>query len=369
VSTAGDMNGDGYSDLLVGQYGYDGIGSGVDSDGKVYLYEGSASGLSVDEVWSSMGGNEFQYGISVSTAGDVNGDGYSDIIVGAPGYNGTTIHGGAYLYYGNVRGSLETRMRQNKPSPSSLIASGNLTESEGSVILGLRVKSPFGRADGRMVYEVIKNGEIFSLGDSYNNSVSFDGVANFADLLLNINGRAIFATENGLESSYSDAYKWRARKEFSIVNNPFQKYGPWKYYSSFDPIQPYAFRPRIFIPLNIIARIKVLLEGPFDLIDNMSTALNEAIPLDSPYPEDPRTAPFIPPVVVDWVLVEIRDKNDNTKVLKSRSAFLFQDKTIRDLDGENPLSFNLPADSYYIVVKHKNHLPVMSANPVPLTAN
>jgi hypothetical protein len=38
------------------------------------------------------------FGISVSTAGNVNGDGYSDVIVGAPGYNSST--GRAYIYFG-----------------------------------------------------------------------------------------------------------------------------------------------------------------------------------------------------------------------------------------------------------------------------
>lgn len=369
VSSAGDVNGDGYSDLLIGEYGYDDIASGVDDDGKVYLFKGSTNGLSGSEVWSSVGGNEFKFGISVSTAGDVNGDGYSDILIGAPGYNGTTIHGGAYIYYGNVRAALESRLRQRNPSTGNVLAAGNLTESNGSVELGLRIKSPFGRADGRMVYEFRKNGDVFSQDNSYSNSVMFDGVSAFEDLLINPKGKAILTTANSLQSSYADAYQWRARKEFLLVNNPFQKYGPWKYYSAYNPIQPYAFRPRVFIPLNVIAKIKVLLEGPYNEIDIMTTSLNASIPFNSPYSENPITAVSIPSNAVDWVLVELRDKNDNSKVLGSKSAFLLQDKTIRDIDGISPLSFSLPADDYFIVIKHRNHLPVMSAEPVSLTGN
>jgi hypothetical protein len=118
--------------------------------------------------------------------------------------------------------------------------------------------------------------------------------------------------------------------------------------------------------LNIIAQIKVLLEGPYNEIDNMTTSLNTSIPLDSPYSEDPRTVSEIPGNAVDWILVELRDKNDNTKVLASKSAFLLQDTTIRDLNGISPLSFTLPADEYYIVIKHRNHLSVMSANPISI---
>ncbi|MCB9260131.1 MAG: FG-GAP repeat protein [Ignavibacteriales bacterium] len=370
LSTAGDVNGDGYSDLLVGAYGYDDLGSGVDYDGKVYLYKGSKAGLSNSEVWSHTGGNEFQFGISVSTAGDINGDGYSDIIVGAPGFNGQTIIvGEVCVFYGNSLSSLDSRLRQNNSATGNILAAGNLTKSNGEVEIGLKTKSPFGRADGRMVYEFRKNGEPFSSGDSITNSVSYEGNTIFEDLLLNPTGKGIFATVSGLQSTYSDAYQWRARKEFSLVNNPYQRYGPWKYYSAFSPIQPYAFRPRVFIPLNIIAQIKVLLEGPYDEIENMTNTLITSIPNESPYNEAPATATNIPSNAVDWVMVELRDKNDNTKILGRKSAFLLQDKTIRELDGQNPLSFALPDDEYYIVVKHRNHLPIMSKDPVHLTAN
>ncbi|MCB0730392.1 MAG: hypothetical protein KDC88_05100, partial [Ignavibacteriae bacterium] len=110
-------------------------------------------------------------------------------------------------------------------------------------------------------------------------------------------------------------------------------------------------------------------EGPYDEIDNMTNTLNASIPDESPYTEAPATASSIPGNAVDWVLVELRDKNDDTKVLAKKSAFLLQDKTIRELDGQNPLSFALPDDHYYIVVKHINHLPIMSKDPVHLTAN
>ncbi len=81
VATAGDVNGDGYSDVIVGAPGYD---DGQVDQGRAYVYTGSASGLSTNPSWvvaGSQGGAQF--GCSVGTAGDVNGDGYSDVIVGA----------------------------------------------------------------------------------------------------------------------------------------------------------------------------------------------------------------------------------------------------------------------------------------------
>ncbi|MFN2114475.1 MAG: FG-GAP-like repeat-containing protein, partial [Anaerolineae bacterium] len=105
VATAGDVNGDGYSEVLVGASGYD---EGMLDEGRVFLYRGSATGLASSADWTAGVGVEFAYfGASVATAGDVNADGYSDVIVGAPGAErvpGTHRKGAAYLWYGGASG-------------------------------------------------------------------------------------------------------------------------------------------------------------------------------------------------------------------------------------------------------------------------
>ncbi len=103
VGTAGDVNGDGYSDLIVGAYLYD---AGETDEGRAFVYHGSPSGLGTTPAWtgeSNVAGA--QYGYAVGTAGDVNGDGFSDVIVGAPLYaNGQTAEGAAYVYHGSASG-------------------------------------------------------------------------------------------------------------------------------------------------------------------------------------------------------------------------------------------------------------------------
>ncbi|MEM2899185.1 MAG: kelch repeat-containing protein [Thermoplasmata archaeon] len=92
----GDVNGDGYDDVLIGAYGYS------NSKGKVYLYLGSASGLSATESWTKTGENENDCLGSAICVRDVNRDGYDDVLIGAYGYSNSK--GKVYLYLGSASG-------------------------------------------------------------------------------------------------------------------------------------------------------------------------------------------------------------------------------------------------------------------------
>ncbi|MBK9332735.1 MAG: FG-GAP repeat protein [Ignavibacteria bacterium] len=95
ISTAGDVDGDGYSDIIAGASDFD---NGHTDEGKAFVYRGSASGIITTPYWTNEGNKNFvRYGSSVSTAGDVNGDGYSDIVIGAPFDKGK-----ASLYFGSA---------------------------------------------------------------------------------------------------------------------------------------------------------------------------------------------------------------------------------------------------------------------------
>ncbi len=71
--------------------------------------------------------------------------------------------------------------------------------------------------------------------------------------------------------------------------------------------------------------------------------------------------------IVDWIWVELRDENDNTQTIAARPALIRRDGKIVDLDGKSVLSFpDLGVGNYFIVVRHRNHLGVMSAVAINL---
>jgi hypothetical protein len=72
--------------------------------------------------------------------------------------------------------------------------------------------------------------------------------------------------------------------------------------------------------------------------------------------------------IVDWVYLELRSKTNSSNILYRRSALLQRDGDIVEVDGVSPVSFtNTPTDQYFVSVKHRNHLGVMTAMPQALT--
>lgn len=72
--------------------------------------------------------------------------------------------------------------------------------------------------------------------------------------------------------------------------------------------------------------------------------------------------------IVDWIILELRDKNNPNTIVQSRAALLQRDGDIVGLSGDGPVSFpGAPADDYYLVVRHRNHLGVRSAGLVGMS--
>jgi hypothetical protein len=96
VATAGDVNRDGYSDVVIGA-----PAPGTGMSGLALVFHGGPSPDTISDlsVWGE--GSDDSFGCSVASAGDVNGDGYSDIVVGAKGNDAAGLNAGrSYLYYG-----------------------------------------------------------------------------------------------------------------------------------------------------------------------------------------------------------------------------------------------------------------------------
>lgn len=119
----------------------------------------------------------------------------------------------------------------------------------------------------------------------------------------------------------------------------------------------------------------VLLEGAFNGI-NLNTTLNANIPTIQPYGNNghagTESTGSLPATAVDWVLVELREAGSaatatgSTKV-GSSAGFLMNDGSIKATDGTSDLTVsaaNVTGSSFFVVVYHRNHLPLMSANAI-----
>ena len=128
INTAGDVNADGYADVIVGAPG-DG------PNGRAYV--GSAAGLTTAGRVTLTGDEAFcSFGASVSTAGDINGDGYADVIVGAPAHDYTpasfTDCGAAYVFLGGA-GSVSTSSSWFEVGPASNVRFGSSVATAGDL--------------------------------------------------------------------------------------------------------------------------------------------------------------------------------------------------------------------------------------------
>jgi hypothetical protein len=92
LSSAGDLNGDSFVDLLLGAPRWDGTAT---DEGAAFAVLGGAAGLQADPSWSAEGEQAHaRFGQAVAAAGDVDGDGFGDGWIGAPGWDGAAWNQG-----------------------------------------------------------------------------------------------------------------------------------------------------------------------------------------------------------------------------------------------------------------------------------
>jgi hypothetical protein len=98
VASAGDVNGDSYADVIIGAPYFD---NGSSDEGMVFVYLGSPSGLATTPHWAVESNTASKFwGQSVSSAGDVNNDGFDDVVFG--------YDQGIKIYHGSSTGLTTT---------------------------------------------------------------------------------------------------------------------------------------------------------------------------------------------------------------------------------------------------------------------
>ncbi|MFO0647433.1 MAG: FG-GAP-like repeat-containing protein [Polyangiales bacterium] len=131
VAAAGDVNGDGYADMIVGA-------SESAGGGGAWVFLGSAAGVTASSrVALAPGAESHQAGVSVAGVGDLDGDGYADVAVGAP--SGASQHGRVYVYRGAAASPLSagpvvlSQSPPDLPSASATVRFGRALSMAGDV--------------------------------------------------------------------------------------------------------------------------------------------------------------------------------------------------------------------------------------------
>ncbi len=431
VSTAGDVNGDGYSDVIVGALVNSAGGPGA---GRAYIYFGDAGmDNTADLIMTGEAAGDY-FGNSVSTAGDVNGDGYSDVIVGA-NYNdaGGTDAGRAYLYLSSSP-PIKPRIMSVKDVPFDQGGQVKLKwvrsgyDIQGiSKITDYLIQRSFPPDENGFSWENIvtmpaSNEPFYSyISETPNDSMtSNSGTYYFritartsdpneywrsniiyghsVDNLAPLAPMGFYTQQNSseihlgwqanTEPDLRDYYVYRSdtplARDFTLLgtttDTSYTDSSPpagnaYYYLQAYDIHDNGSLFSTDSITALLSANIKVFLEGPYSS-GVMSTTLNTNgyLPLSQPY----NTAPWnytgtesvasIPADVVDWVLLELR--SDITTQVARRAAFIKNDGSLVDLDGVSLVDFaSVPGGSYYLVIYHRNHLQIMTANPVELSSS
>ena len=217
VASAGDVNADGYFDVIVGSpFG----GMGLANSGLAHLFLGGPTGLSEEPDWTIVGtgiGNNL--GMHVAGSGDVNGDGFADLLVGEPARTTAVFREGTvHSFLGSGYG-VSVNPRQRRSDFSGPVSAAGLTGSTDGVVLWMAPRSPIGRTDAVVEWQIAAHGTPLENGDIYQSGT------------LNTLNQSTLTSISGLAAN--QLYRWRARCRYAKASSPSVQYSRW--YQPRDP--------------------------------------------------------------------------------------------------------------------------------------
>ena len=200
VASAGDVNGDGYGDVIVGAWFYD---AGEDNEGAAFIFLGGPSGIgaaSPVDAATRLESNQAQarFGSTVAGAGDVNNDGYDDVLVGAGGYDdGQAEEGVAFLYLGGPGGiqsggpevaAARFEFDQADARAGSSVAGAGDVNGDGfdDMLIGGRLYTNGENDEGLVL--LFLGGKVIADGTPVNAAASFEGNRDLAHLGIDVAG-------------------------------------------------------------------------------------------------------------------------------------------------------------------------------------
>jgi hypothetical protein len=226
VTGAGDVNGDGYADVIVGGPGYD---AGELNEGAAFVFLGSASGIAAGNpatAHAQLESDQVQgfLGVSVAGAGDVNGDGYADVIVAADS-------AAAFVFLGNDNNTGRPVLAQQLRGggSSTPVEPWGVAYDPDDFQVRMVATDPAGRGRVKLEVEACESGVPFGdvsciqhISSTWTDVTATSGGATFTETVAGLTDHAL--------------YRWRARVLYAaysvtqpgITPPPNPAHGPWR---------------------------------------------------------------------------------------------------------------------------------------------
>ena len=314
----------------------------------------------IEEGIFNLNGNDFK------STGDININDGGGLIVDAGSslsiISGLYVNNGGLFTASGLSGNKANIWKDGAGNYSFEVNSGGNISAEHAI---------FKYMDYNGVY--LHPGALVDPVHSFHNCTFQDGVS--GGNMLTIYNNQDLTVENAVFMSYSWVEDYNVYKNSTSGNVTF-----------INAMGNFAGESYEFDPYNLVhwgdpqitLNLTVFLEGPYNGT-NMNTGLNDLsiLPLTQPYNTAPwnyggtESVPSIPDVnIVDWLLVELRDAPNaasatSATIVEQQASFLLNDGSLVGLDGSSILSFNHSIiQSLFVVIWHRNHLGIMSANPI-----